>query len=195
MRYESVENSDYWLPKCVDQFKLTLENQATYISLNKGLLKIDPQNLPLDSCSIFQIIHAALPNNTPQSSTLEVRVRKDDHTPIIKTCTVLEGMCSPDQKEFPLTIHAAETIRVTLFKGTSLSEYQENCAGSLFYLSEHPNFISIDPSYQLVVKAPNLVTKIGTYHFYVNDWVVSVTVIAPCASNNFQGMEKGTLAL
>ena len=84
-----------------------------------------------------------------------------------------------------MTISANEVKYVKLYSSLSLNSYKKECFGSYFYVSNQPDFISIDYSnYNMVVKAPNLVGRIGIYHFYVNDWLVSVEVVAPCASNN-----------
>jgi hypothetical protein len=73
LKYISVENAEFWLPKCIGDYEMSLSGESDYISLNKGELKMQPFNIPIDVCSTFVITHKA-PDNSVQSQSVTVRV-------------------------------------------------------------------------------------------------------------------------
>ena len=72
----------------------------------------------------------------------------------------------------------------------SLNKYLAECKDTPFDLSNGPSCLSLDEdSSKLVINAPNYVSVIGEYTFYINIWKITLNVEAPCASNYLQGLE------
>ena len=41
----------------------------------------------------------------------------------------------------------------------------------------------------MIIEAPNEVFSVGTYEFFVNDWLVAVNINAPCNLKSLQGLD------
>ena len=60
----------------------------------------------------------------------------------------------------------------------------------MFELTGGPFWLTLEDSSRLVIDAPNKVSVVGQYSFYLSIWKVTLTVEAPCDSTYLQGLKE-----
>ena len=144
---------------------------------------------PPDKCTQIEITHRA-PDQSDVQNTLYIHAT-DRKQARIEKCSPHEGSCSPSIPDNMVSSIAGQQKTLPLFSQEYQSQYLIECKDTLFKLtSDAPSWVSVQDSSQLVIDAPNLVSAVGLYSFYINIWKVTLRVEAPCSTTYLQGPSK-----
>ena len=105
----------------------------------------------------------------------------------IEKCSPHSGRCTPSIPGNRVSSTAGQLKTALLSGHEHLGQYLAECADTPFQLTSAPSWVSVQDSSQLVVDAPNLVSLVGQYSFYIDIWRVTLYVEAPCSTTYLQG--------
>ena len=140
---------------------------------------------PPDKCTQIKIAHRA-PDGSEVENTLYIHAT-DRTQARIEKCSPHSGRCTPHIPDNSVSSIAGQRTNALLFGHENLGQYLAECADTPFQLTSAPSWVSVQDSAQLVVDAPNLVSLVGQYSFYIDIWRVTLHVEAPCSTTYLQG--------
>jgi hypothetical protein len=162
--------------------------------LTSGKLKV--LSTPPDVCSLVEIEHRA-PDNSVVTNVFYLKMLSRSEAKIEKCSLPPEtGKCFPKIQDLKIPAVAGQKKSVVLYRQASIGKFFTECEGALFSLDGGPSWLLLQDFSLLEINAPNQVAAVGTYHFYLSIWSVTLTVVPPCSANYLEGLEQlGTVSL
>ena len=193
-RYHEANNSTFWLRQCTGFKAIRFTKTYSFLDFTNGILKV--LSTPPDICSKIEIKHAA-PDHSTVTNVFYLKML-DQASANIEKCspTPFSAQCYPKLEELQLKAIAGQKKSVVLYKQDSIGKFLTECRDALFSLKDGPSWLTLQEFSSLEINAPNEVSAVGTYHFYLAIWRITLTVDPPCDANYLGGLEEqGTVQL